>query len=80
MGLEELEEALSTGKTVYFAGYRLHENDRLHFAADKKGKKFFTDFTEANTARQTYADKKNHLSLEIKLYKIAASEVQISSE
>ena len=78
MGLDELEIALSTGKTIYFIGYRLHENDRIHVAKDEKGKAFYTDFSEANTARDAYA--KTHTTLEVTLKKLISSDVKTSSE
>ncbi len=79
MSLADLEVALSTGKTIYFVGYRINKNDRLHIAKDEKGKYFYTDFSKAQTAKQAYS-KKHNTNLEVMLKKLIPSEVQVSKE
>lgn len=79
MSLVDLEVALSTGKTIYFVGYRMGKKDRLHIAKDEKGNMFYTDFSKARTATQAYAEKHN-TGLEVKLHKLNSSEVKVSSD
>lgn len=74
MALKELENALAKGKTVYFIGYK-DSSDALHIA-ESEGRMFYTDFQEANAAKQKYAEK--NAELEVRLHKILSREVKVS--